>query len=74
MPAVGCWRAAAGALWRLLEDPIGGATFYLNIEATKAARARHDLPSWAADPEDATRIHQARITGVIGRHTFLREG
>jgi len=71
MPVVGCWRAAAGVLWRLLTDPTEGASHYLNVEATKAARARHDLPSWAADPEDPTRVNQAAVRIVIGRHTFL---
>jgi hypothetical protein len=59
---VRCWRAAAGALWRLLPDPTQGATHYLNVELTRKIRPRHDLPSWY----DAT-----RVTIVIGQHTFL---
>ena len=72
MPVVGCWRAAAAVLWRLVADPVDGATHYLNVEATKAARRAHDLPAWAADPTDATHIDTARVVAVIGRHTFLR--
>jgi hypothetical protein len=57
-----CWRAAAGALWRLLPDPTGGADHYLNIALTKQIRPLHDLPAW---------YHAAHVTAVIGQHTFL---
>lgn len=67
-----CWRAAVGSLWRLLPDPTSGATFYLNVESTKAARPNHDLPIWAADPADPTRVDLRKVTVVIGRHHFLR--
>lgn len=56
------WRAAAAALWQLTDDPSHGATFYLNVELTKKIRAG-TLPAWF-DP--------AKVTAVIGRHTFLR--
>lgn len=65
-PAAGvwelCWRAAAGAWWRLLPDPTGGATFYLNVELTLKIRPDKTLPKWF-DP--------ARVTATIGAHTFL---
>lgn len=67
-----CWRAAAGALWRLLPDPAEGALFYLNVALTKAGRRKHDLPDWAADPQDKTCINQEKVVAVIGNHTFLR--
>lgn len=57
-----CWRAATGALWRLLPDPTTGATHYLNVELTKKIRPLHDLPAW---------FDKTRITAVLGRHTFL---
>lgn len=57
-----CWRAAAGALWRLLPDPTSGATHYLNVELTRKMRPLHDLPPWYAP---------ARVTVRIGQHTFL---
>lgn len=65
------WRAAAGALWKLLPDPTDGATHYLNVEATKAGRKDGTLPAWAADPADPTRVNAAKVTAVLGRHTFL---
>ena len=61
--AESCWKAAASALWRLSPDPTFGADHYLNVEATKTARKKHDLPAWF-DP--------AKVTVAIGRHTFLR--
>lgn len=61
--AEACWRAAAAGLWRLSPDPTGSADHYLNVPATKAGRKKHDLPSW---------YDEAKITVVIGRHTFLR--
>ena len=57
-----CWRAAAGALWRMLPDPTDGATHYLNVELTRKIRPRHDLPSW---------YDEARVTVRIAQHTFL---
>jgi len=63
-----CWRAAAGAWWRLLPDPtaaIGGASHYLNIELTRTIRGG-TLPAWAELALATDRF----IT--IGRHTFLR--
>ena len=57
------WKAAAAALWGLVEDPTKGATFYLNPDLTRKIRPNHDLPSWF-DP--------SKVTAVIGRHTFLR--
>lgn len=71
-PAVGdCWRAAAGALWCLVTDPVPGAMFYLNVEVTRRLRKAHDLPAWAADPADPTRMDPAKLVGVMGRHHFL---
>ena len=66
-----CWRAAVGALWRLVTDPVPGALYYLNLEQTRRLRKAHDLPSWAADPDDATRVDPAKLVGVMGRHHFL---
>lgn len=60
-----CWRAAAGALWRLVADPTGGADHYLNEVVTRQGRPDGTLPTWF-DPE--------RVTCRIGRHTFLRLG
>jgi spore germination cell wall hydrolase CwlJ-like protein len=57
-----CWRAAAGAIWRLLPDPTAGAKHYLNVELTRKIRPLHDLPSW---------YDAARVTARIGQHTFL---
>ena len=68
---VACWRAAAGALWRLIPDPTGGAVHYLNIEATKAGRPAHDLPPWAGTATDPFHADPERVTAVIGNHTFL---
>mgnify|MGYP001599207590 CR=1 FL=1 len=72
--AEACWRAAASGLWRLRPDPTGGADHYLRLDATKAARKRHDLPTWAADPSDPTQVNQSKVTAVIGHHHFLRLG
>lgn len=57
-----CWRAAAGALWRMLPDPTDGASHYLNVELTRKIRPLHDLPSW---------YNPARVTARIGHHEFL---
>lgn len=64
------WYAAACALWKLLPDPVGGATHYLNEAVTKKIR-KGTFPAWAADPNDPTKIHEAKVTTRIGRHTFL---
>lgn len=56
------WEAAAAALWRLLPDPTGGANHYLNVELTKKIRGG-SLPKW---------FNPAKITVVIGHHTFLK--
>ena len=61
--AVFAWKAAAGALWTLTADPTLGADHYLNVELTRKIRPDHGLPSWY-DP--------AKVTVVLGRHTFLR--
>ena len=70
--AEACWRAAAAGLWRFEPDQTGGADHYLRVDATKAGRKKHDLPAWAADPSDATRINDAKVTAVIGHHHFLK--
>jgi len=54
----------------LLPDPVGGATHYLNEAVTKKIR-KGTFPAWAADPNDPTKIHEAKVTTRIGRHTFL---
>lgn len=66
-----CWRAAAGAFWALLPDPTHGASFYLNVPVTLKIR-KGTLPAWAADPTDPERPDPAKVTTVLGRHTFLR--
>jgi len=60
--AIPCWRAAAGALWDLLPDPVGGASFYLNVPLTRKIRKGGTLPAWFAE---------SKVTCTIGRHTFL---
>jgi len=60
-----CWRAAAGAYWRLIPDVTDSADHYLNEALTRQGRANGDLPAWF-DP--------ARVTVRLGRHTFLRLG
>lgn len=66
-PAAGVWelcgRAAAGAWWRLLPDPTGHATHYLNVELTRKIRPDGGLPAW---------FREDRITAKLGHHTFLR--
>ena len=69
--ATECWRAAAGAFWALLPDPTHGSAFYLNVPLTLRIR-KGSLPTWAADPTDPTKPDSAKVTTVIGRHTFLR--
>lgn len=64
------WRAAAGALWAMLPDPIGGASFYLNVLVTLKIRGG-TLPAWAADPQNAATVNHAKVRAVIGRHTFM---
>lgn len=59
--AAQCWRAAAGVLWDLCPDPVGGASFYLNVPLTKKIRGG-TLPAWYVE---------SKVTGTIGRHTFL---
>lgn len=57
-----CWRAAAGAMWRLISDPTGSSDHYMNETLTKKIRGG-TLPSWF-DPK--------KVTVRIGAHTFLR--
>ena len=64
-------KASAAALWELLPDPVGGATFYLRLDATRKIRGG-TLPAWAADPADATQVDARKVTAVIGHHHFLR--
>ena len=59
---IDCWRAAAGALWRLLPDPTDGADHYLNEEVTKKLR-EGTLPAW---------FDSEKVTAKIGNHTFLQ--
>ena len=66
-----CWRAAAGAYWRLLTNPVPKALFYLNVDLVKRARSDGHLPSWAADPKDLTQVDQTKVVAIIGGHTFL---
>lgn len=47
-----------------------GATHYLNVDLV--LRLRGELPTWAADPRDRTRVASALVTLVEGRHTFLK--
>ena len=65
------WRAAAGALWSFLPDPVNGATHYLNPEVTKRIRGG-TFPSWAADKIDPTKLNTTLIRATIGRHVFLK--
>ncbi len=67
-----CWRAAAGALWRLTSDPTGGACFYLNVEVTRRQRQDGRLPAWAADPQNPTQVDPSKVVARIGRHHFLK--
>ena len=53
-------------------DPTGGATDNLNIPLTLQTHADHRPPAWAADPADPTPPNPAKVTVVIGHHTFLR--
>jgi N-acetylmuramoyl-L-alanine amidase len=60
-----CWRAAAGALWRMLPDPTARADHYLNEQLTRETRSDGGLPSW---------FDSAKVTARLGHHTFLRLG
>lgn len=64
------WKAAAAGLWGLLPDPVNGASFYLNVAVTLRIRGG-TLPTWAADPRDASKINQDKVRAVVGRHTFM---
>ena len=67
--------AAAGALFRRelgLADPTRGALFYLNVAVTKIGRGDGTLPEWCRSPSDPTKLDEAKVLAVIGRHTFLR--
>jgi spore germination cell wall hydrolase CwlJ-like protein len=55
-------RIAKAALSGKLVDNTNNADHYLNIEATRAARGNGTLPSW---------YDAAKVTVVIGKHTFL---
>lgn len=66
------WRAAAGALWRLLPNPVESAMYYLNVELTKKIRRDGKLPTWAADPQDPKHVNTEKVVAVLGRHTFVR--
>lgn len=60
-----CWRAAAGAYWRLLPDPTGGARWYANVPLVREQRGG-TLPAW---------LDQALAVGDfvrLGRHHFFR--
>lgn len=57
------FMAAAGAYFRLVEDPTHGANFYLNPVLTRKIRPDGQLPSWYASD---------RVVATIGRHEFLR--
>jgi len=66
--------AASGALFRTelgIADPSRGAVFYLNVPATKAGRGDGTLPEWCRDPADPTKLNEAKVLVVLGRHTFL---
>ena len=58
-----CWRASAGAYWRMLPDPTRGASHYLNEALTRQGRPDGHLPSW---------FDEGQVTARIGQHTFLR--
>ena len=64
------WKAAAAALWDLLPDPVNGAASYLNVPVTLRIRGGN-LPAWAADPRDASKVNQDKVRAVVGRHVFL---
>ena len=57
-----CFKAAAAAYFRLVDDPTKGASHYLNEEMTKKLRGGY-LPGW---------FDKTKITARIGRHTFLK--
>jgi hypothetical protein len=65
-----CYRAACGALLRMLPDPTHGADHYLNVETVLRDAGR--LPPWAAHPHDPTQVDPSKVTATIGRHTFLQ--
>ena len=66
------YKAAAAAYFGLAPDPTKGATFYLNVEMTRRGRRNGDLPTWAADPSDPAKPNAAKVTVVIGLHTFMK--
>jgi spore germination cell wall hydrolase CwlJ-like protein len=55
-----CWRAAAGAWWRLIPDPTRGSRHYLNPALVRETAGA--LPAWY-DP--------ARVVLRVGHHEFL---
>lgn len=55
-----CFKAACGAMFKLLPDPTGGATHYLNEHVVLATVGK--LPSW---------FHEAAVTVRMDAHTFL---
>lgn len=67
-----CLKACIAAVYELEGDITGGSTHYLNVEATKAMRPNHDLPEWAADPTDATKVNEKLVRARIADHTFLK--
>jgi hypothetical protein len=62
--------AFSAAYFGHLVDPTDGASHYLNVDVVLAAAGK--LPTWAADPTDPARVHEAKVTLREGRHTFLR--
>lgn len=68
-----CRAAAAAAYFRLVDDPTGGATFYLNPELTKRIRGGV-LPAWAAKPGDPSQLDEGRVTLRVADQVWLRKG
>lgn len=51
-----CYKAACAAVFRLVNDPTNGATFYLNPKGVTK------MPEW---------YNKSKVKVVIGRHEFL---
>ena len=58
-----CYKAAAGALFDLVSNPVPDAVNYLNVELTKKIRGG-TLPDW---------YYKMDIVRIIGKHTFLKD-